>query len=162
MQRHHGHAVQRLGDFRARNDFVHCHIDPLHDGTRQFCRPRESAPARYAQVTHAQFIEGRHIGQVGQALLAHGGKRPEFPFLDPVHDDAAGRIEHHQQASRKEVLQCLRGALVGHVHEITAGAKFQHFSREMERLPDAAGAETHLAGIGLGIVDKSLEGGDAR
>ena len=69
----HGSTVQHL---------AHGGLQLPHDFGGQSCRPHEPGPDVHLQIRHAEFVEGRHVGQLRRPHLARGRQGPQASGRD--------------------------------------------------------------------------------
>ncbi len=145
-------AVAHLGIGQA---LVHDAVDPGDDRGRRARGRDDGLPGIRRHAGVAGFVHGRHVGKFRQAVRARYRERAQLAALEIGHD-AGCAFEGHIHLPGQHVGGGLRGAFVGHEHDVGAGEVLEHFAAQMRRRADHR-AVIQFAGIGLGVGDEFLD-----
>ena len=137
-------------------------VQPVAQGRRQASRRGEAEPRDHVIIGHQSFRHRRHVWKARMALLGCHGERAQLVGLEQRLGVGEGHDMHVEPATDQVVVRRADAALVGHVGDLGAGLGEQQLHRHVQCRADAGGAVGELARLALGLVEKSLDGLEAR
>ena len=125
-------------------------------GRGQIRGRQQAVPLRHLEAGPALLGDGRHVGQLGDALRRAGGDAAELAGLDELQDRRRadrGRL----QAAGEQVGELRAGAAIGHVDDEDAGRHLQVLEGQVAGAAVAGRAVVQLARPGARERDELLQ-----